>query len=261
MNWYDYPVTVPFNNPNYDVLLGGSHDLDVGTPPNTPITAILAGKVSSLTFPQWGIQLGIALDKPYNGAPFMAFLHLAAIRPGLVVGSTINPGDLIAWSGGCNYDRQYDGSSNPTGQNFTNSPKQSSQPQTGIALMRGPEYGVGEGWTIKPDTKLDPTSLLDVARVAQTRTTHMEQQMLDIWNMFMQGIGEKALNYDSGIANSWKQHYATVNAGSPLGPEQATVNWSGRSINVQYFSGGLRCEWDNTSGGASWYDYLNRRVI
>jgi hypothetical protein len=235
--------------------------MDVGTPPNTPITAILAGMVSSLTFPSWGIQLGIALNTPYNGAPFMAFLHLAATRPGLVVGSRINPGDLIAWSGGCTDARQYDGSSNPTGHNFLNSPEQSSQPQTGIALMRGPEYGVGAGWTTKPDPRLNPTSLLGIARIAETRNVYMERQMLDVWNMFSKALGEKPQNYDTGIAASWREHYATVNAGSPFGPEQPSIDWAGRSINIQYFTGGLRCEWDNANGGAAWYDYFNRRVI
>lgn len=89
----------------------------------------------------------------------------------------------------------------------------------------------------------------------------MERQMLDTWNQFLEGIGETAPPYDSGIALSYRQHFATVNPGSPLGPEKASVDWSGKSINVMQFAGGLRCEWDNVNGGASWYDYLHRRII
>jgi hypothetical protein len=162
MNWYEYPICVPFNDPNYDVQYGGSHDLDVATPPNTPITALLPGTISNVGTPVGGMQVGVKLDTAYHGIPYMNYLHLSAVRPGLSVGEHINAWDIIGWSGGCTEASQYAGTSNPTGHNFLNTPDQSSRPQTGIALMYGPEYGVGAGWTPKPDPALDPTSLLHV---------------------------------------------------------------------------------------------------
>jgi len=162
MNWYEYPICVPFNDPNYDVQYGGSHDLDVATPPNTTITALLPGTISNVGTPVWGMQVGVKLDTPYHGIPYMNYLHLSAVRPGLSAGVHINAGEIIGWSGGCNYASQYQGTSNPTGKNFTNPISESSRLQTGIALMRAPGHGQGVGWTDRPDPTLDPTSLLHV---------------------------------------------------------------------------------------------------
>ena len=159
--WYANRITVPFGDPSYDTAYGGAHDLDIGLVLNTPITAILPGTVVSITSPTWGQQIGIKLDVPFSGAPYMAFLHLSAVNPVLQVGSHVNVGDLIGWSGGATNPLQYLGTSNPTGTNFVDTSSQSSQPQVGIALMRGPEYGVGAGWTSTPDPTLDPTPLLN----------------------------------------------------------------------------------------------------
>jgi N-acetylmuramoyl-L-alanine amidase len=91
-------------------------------------------------------------------------------------------------------------------------------------------------------------------------TKYMLQQMLDTWCLFLEGVGRPTLPYDTGIAVSWKANYPKFNAGSPLGPEKKSVSWSGRSIQIQYFSGGYRCEWDNGSGVANWYDCFNQAV-
>lgn len=262
--WFMYPITVPFGNPNYDIALGGSHDLDVGTPPNTPVTALLSGIVSNISAPSWGKQVCLALDLPFNNIPYMAYLHLAAVNPLLEVGSHIGVGEVIGWSGGCTAAAQYAGTSNLTGANFLNLPSQSSQPQTGIALMWGPEYGLGAGWKTFPpiDMTLDPTTIILKARAKymQSQVSAMEQQMLDIWNMFMEGIGEKPVPYTTGIAASWKFHYIHLNAGSPLGPEKKSVDWQGNSIQIQYFTGGLRCEWNNATGTPRWYDIHNSQI-
>ena len=89
---------------------------------------------------------------------------------------------------------------------------------------------------------------------------HMNQQMKDIWNMFLAGIGQPTVPYTTGIAVSWQQQYQHINAGSPLGPEKRTVDWQDTSIQVQYFSGGLRCEWNNVTSTPAWFDAFNRRV-
>ncbi len=89
---------------------------------------------------------------------------------------------------------------------------------------------------------------------------HMEQQMQDVWDMFLAGINQPLVPYTTGIATSWKQQYQQINAGSPLGPEKQSVDWQGNSIQIQYFSGGLRCEWSNATSTPAWYDAFNRRV-
>jgi hypothetical protein len=164
MQWYDYPICVPFGDPNYDSGYGGAHDMDVQTPPNTPITALLPGTVRAVRRPSWGISIGIELDQAHNGVPYMGYLHLAAVN--VVEGQHVNAGDLIAWSGGCNTRAQYGATTNPKGEYFTNDSSQSSQPQTGIALMYGPVYGEGAGWFTIPPVKweLDPTPLILNAR-------------------------------------------------------------------------------------------------
>jgi hypothetical protein len=170
MQWYDYPICVPFGDPNYDSGYGGAHDMDVQTPPNTPITALLPGTVRAIRRPSWGISIGIELDQRYNGVPYMGYLHLAAVN--VVEGQHVNKGDLIAWSGGCNTRAQYGNTTNPKGEYFTNDSSQSSQPQTGIALMYGPVYGEGAGWFTIPPVKweLDPTPLILDARKTSKRT-------------------------------------------------------------------------------------------
>lgn len=240
MRWYEYEICVPFNNPDYDAALGGSHDLDVATPPNTPITALLSGTVSSSSAPSWGKQLGIKLDTPYRGIEFMAYLHLAAVNV-FPVGSRISANQVIGWSGGCNTPEQYAGTSNPTGQNFCNPPSQSSRPQTGIALMRGPEYGVGAGWTTAPDPALDPTPLLEAARagvnVATVPFTDREKQL---WGR----LENVPLNESFAIPQSWvaalrRTHYF----GPPVEPEVD---------GTQAFSCAY-AKWDPKTGIVHWF--------
>jgi hypothetical protein len=159
--WYMNRICVPFNNPNFDTQYGGAHDMDVRTPLGTPITSIVSGTVSSVTHPTWGWQIGIKLDEPIDKAPYFAYLHLGAVRPGLAIGRHVAFGDLIAYSGGANSAAQLgDKTSTQFGPQFIDASSQSSQPQTGFALMRGPEYGVGDGWTKLPDPALDPTPML-----------------------------------------------------------------------------------------------------
>lgn len=165
--WYMWDTVVPFGNPNYDAGLGGAHDMDVGAPPNYPVTLLLPGTISDISAPSWGKQLCVKLDSPVNGVPYMGYLHLSAIKPGLSVGQHISAGQLIGWVGGGNSDSQYLGTTNPTGSNFINSPDMSSRTQVGVALHRGPAYG-GAGWEIFPpvDWSLDATPIIEAARKA-----------------------------------------------------------------------------------------------
>lgn len=160
MAWYNAPVSVPFGNPNYDVGMGGSHDMDLKEPLDTPITALRSGTVVGISAPPWGRQVDIQMDEPIGRVPYYSFLHLDAVDPGVHLGSRLNVGDLVGWSGGANVDP---GGTAPTGAlHFLNPASQSSQPQVGISLQYGPHYGSGKGWVnpISDYPELNPMPLL-----------------------------------------------------------------------------------------------------
>ena len=164
---------VPFGNPNYDAEYGGAHDLDVNPPPNHPVTALLPGRIVDLSEPPWGKQVGIELDQPYKpDVRYMAFLHLSAINPDLRMHQHVEKGDSIGWVGGANDPRQYGDTTNPTGENFTNHPSESSQIQVGVALMRVEQYGITDfnKWIPKGskpiEWELDPSQIIYDARKA-----------------------------------------------------------------------------------------------
>ncbi|HJT56760.1 MAG TPA: hypothetical protein VJ761_09710 [Ktedonobacteraceae bacterium] len=170
--WFMFDFTIRFGDSLSNVQLGGAHDLDIGAPPNYKVTALLPGRISSITDGTnghviWGKQVGIELAQPYKGKiRFMGYLHLSAVDPGLRVGQPISEGDTIGWVGGASSHAQYAATSNPTGHNFLNTPDQSSRTQVGVALMRGPEYGHGAGWVEFPpvDWDLDATQIILDAR-------------------------------------------------------------------------------------------------
>jgi len=212
MNWYDYPVVVPFGNTNYDSVLGGSHDLDVKPPPNHPITALLSGTVCDISAPSWGKQVGIKLDVAYNAIEYCAHLHLSAINPALSIGKHVQVGDVIGWCGGATSQSQYAGTFNPTGQNFLNDASMSSQVQAGFALMRGPVYGSGAGWITFPpiDFSLDPTAIILAARkgVPVSDNKAQDEYIIFLWELSKLALNAMGLNVpprDSGIFNYWVQ--------------------------------------------------------
>lgn len=248
MFWYEYPVSVPFGNANYDAHLGGSHDMDVATPPNMPITALVPGVISDISAPPWGKQVCLKVEG--FAAPYMAYLHLAAVNPALKIGQGIKDGDVIGWSGGCTLPSQYNGTSNPTSQNFLNTSDMSSQPQTGIALMRGPVYGSGAGWTPFPpiDSTLDPEPLLKHL-VSQMLPDYQQIALDSMWCAIFRDLAR-----GTGIYHSWLEKART---GTFFGPtitrEIAGHTWGGKTCIRQYFMGGW-CEWIN--GAAFWYKYV-----
>lgn len=164
--WYKYPINIPYGNKEYDVLLGGSHDLCVETPLSTPITALLAGTITDISSPSWGHQVCLRLDHQWkNQVSYMAYLHLGTVNPALKVGSHVNGGDLLGYSGGANH-----GSFNtPFGPGLINAEFMSSQPQTGVALMNGPIYGTGAGWDPLNEV-LDPTDIVKAGPVLPVDT-------------------------------------------------------------------------------------------
>jgi hypothetical protein len=101
--WYEYGYGLKFKRG--DVGIGGEHGADFDTPLFTPITALLPGFIS-------GIQLGCGfcqavtwkLKTPHNGVHYMYNIHLAAIAPGIQIGTSIDAGTLIGYSGGATDD-------------------------------------------------------------------------------------------------------------------------------------------------------------
>lgn len=278
MQWFEYPICVPFGNVNYDSGLGGSHDMDVQPPANTVVTALVAGTICDLSSPSWGKQVGVELDTPVNDVPYMAYLHLSAINPALSIGEHIVEGTIIGWTGGAYEAAMYNGTNNPTGENFLNDVSMSSQIQVGIALMRGPIYGSGAGWKVFPpiDESLNPGSLIDNAINAlnppqppvQGPSAGMLQQMSDVWshnpiNMLEtylvamgipvpHGVG---INDMTGIAGVWKRLYPKYNLGSPLGLEIATTDWNNNPIQLQEFAYGV-VTWSLQTGSARVWNAL-----
>jgi hypothetical protein len=123
----------------------------------------------------------------------MAYLHLSNYNPNLRMNPRVEKGDLIGWVGGANHPWQYDGTSNPTGMNFTNNPDFSSQIQVGVALMRGEIYG---GNTFKKwppiEWELDPSQIIYDARKA-----YLEGDMLLITDEFAK------LHFEEKDKNRW----------------------------------------------------------
>lgn len=242
MLWFQYPIGVPFGNPNYDVQFGGSHDMTILAPPNVPVTCLRTGSISSITSPSWGKQVGVQLFRPVNGNPYMSYLHLSAVNPALSVGDIVSTGDLIGWVGGANNDAQYLGTTNPTGSNFLNDPIMSSQVQVGIALMRGPEYGVGAGWVTFPpiDTTLDPSSLI-------SSINYMRNAFETEWT----SIIPTAMLFSGIASQAWRDYQAGHFRGPALSPEISKTikglpltDWSGKPIILQTTPRG-RYEWSN----------------
>ncbi len=200
--WFMFEICVPFGNPNFDAEFGGAHDLDIGAPPNHPVTALLPGTIISITKPppDWGEQVGVRLDEPFNGIPNMAYLHLSAVNPALAVGQHVSEGHLIGWVGGANHEAQYLGTSNPTGSNFVNKPFQSSRVQVGVALMRGKQFGIEDFHQWPPvETELDPTEIiLDARRRPFGPHIEGEDDMLQITHPFA------AAHFTQIAENRWR---------------------------------------------------------
>lgn len=164
--WYSYPFGNLFGQG--DPGIGGEHGTDIETPPDTPITFLLSGRITDISSPDWGKQVTWKLDTPYKGIPYAYQIHLDAVNPDLRVGMHVNAGDLMGWSGGENSLNQLNGATNPTGQHFVDSAYMSGGPHTEFGFSYGPVYGSGAGFAnIASHPELNPLDFLNEVRSGQ----------------------------------------------------------------------------------------------
>jgi hypothetical protein len=228
--WFQADIGVPPCDPNYDVGLGGSHDMTFLADANTVVTSVVSGTVSDISAPSWGKQVGILLDHPVGDIKWFHYLHLSATNPLLAVGKYVSIGDTIGWVGGGHTQADYAGTSNPTGKNFCNSTDMSSQVQVGIALMRGPAYG-GTGWQNFPpiDTSLNPYPLV------QSYITKAKQ-FDTYWSQGYGAVGDDVwYARDSGICSIVKWGFLLGRYGlqKPNTDEFLNIDWNGRDTLMQ----------------------------
>lgn len=273
--WFMYPNRFQWGDTSFDVGLGGPHDIDILAPANYPVTSIVSGTISDISAPSWGKQVGVALDVPVNGIGWFHYLHLSATNPALSVGQRVNIGDLIGWVGGATSPSQYDGTSNPTGSNFLNSPDQSDSIQVGVALMNGPAYG-GPGWQVFPpiNPALNPQPIIDAARTLYTQlnppstpppTPNFKAQQFEaVWKTTQLGLKW----HGSGLYLARLAAFMTGKLGActPTQDEQTVsidgvtiTDWTGKDIKWQRYDDGSHGEWTDTGGGKI-YDTFGRPV-
>lgn len=97
--WYDFDIKsdLGYGNPPSTY-----NNTDVETPPDTPITAPLAGTITQGGYFDWGGQWTIKVDNPsaINGHRDYFVIHLDALNPNLKVGQHIEQGTFLGYSGG-----------------------------------------------------------------------------------------------------------------------------------------------------------------
>lgn len=103
------------------------HGNDLGMQFHTPITDLLGGSVTDVSYHPWGGQVGILSSLPGQGSFITYYQHLDTIDPSIQVGSNVLAGQLLGLSGG-----QLSGGLHP------NSPQYSSGPHV--------EFGINAPW-------------------------------------------------------------------------------------------------------------------
>lgn len=152
--WWTFPRIDNYGAPD---PFGGfpKPDSNIQLPDGYPVTALLSGTVSGINsptgaVPDWGAVVTIKLDNAINPiATHSAYLHLAGVAPGVALGSHINVGDLIGYSGG----------SLAAG---------TQKVPLGFALYNGDYYGFGPTWAqFLGSPALNMTPLLNAASGGQ----------------------------------------------------------------------------------------------
>lgn len=76
--------------------------------------------------------------------------------------------------------------------------------------------------------------------------------MQDTWTSYANSVGKQPLDFNSRIAQVWKNRYPLQNFGSPMYAYQS-IDWQGNQIEVMYFTGGVRAEHDTKSDAVRFY--------
>lgn len=140
--WYQFT-----NLHNYGV--GPEHGTDLETPPDTPMTAILAGTVTDVGYYPWGGQITWQLDNPSaaHGVPYEYIIHLDAINPQIKKGSHLDAGTFLGYSGGELPGQVGNAPQLPVGySHHATDPQYSTGWHEEIGLTYGPVYGTGSGY-------------------------------------------------------------------------------------------------------------------
>jgi hypothetical protein len=145
--WYKYPVTVPH---------GGNEDgIDLGTPNDTPLTALYGGKVIDARYYPWGGQVFLAVP----GANFSeGFLHLDQIS--VQPGQTIAPGQQVGTSGGGVGDYLEKNGQVVRATSQADFGSHSSGYHMEYDLFQGQDIGTVEMAVGNPARQIDPTSVI-----------------------------------------------------------------------------------------------------
>ena len=174
--WYEYDYGLLFGQG--DPGIGGEHGTDFNTPLFTPITALLPGTISGIqTNVDYGHTVTWRLDTPYNGVPYMYNIHLAALAPGIQIGTHIDAGTVIGYSGGATpesvaSDLAQTPYSLPAGlSNFLDSPVESGGAHAEVGFTYNSTYGEGTGFYpgyLQAHPELNPKEFLDTIRAERT---------------------------------------------------------------------------------------------
>jgi len=111
--WYAYPITHGFYSSYDPKVFDTPHwAVDIGTPLDTPITAIKSGNVVQADYAPWGGEVFI---KPDDGSTEYYYYHFDVNE--VKAGQHVNAGDLVGLSGG-----QNSGGSHPISSEWSTGP-------------------------------------------------------------------------------------------------------------------------------------------
>jgi hypothetical protein len=170
--WYEYDYGLLFGQG--DTGIGGEHGTDFNTPLFTPITALLPGTISGMQNDvDYGLTVTWKLDTPHNGVPYMYAIHLAALAPGIQIGTHINVGTVLGYSGGATPESLAGDLANtpyqlPAGlSNYLDGPQSSGGAHVEVGFTYNSNYGTGPGFNagfLQQHPELNPKEFLDMIR-------------------------------------------------------------------------------------------------
>lgn len=140
--WYLYPVTQDYGQ-------NGETGIDIGTPVHTPLTAILGGTVSDVSYHAYGWQ--VVVDVPTRMGQFIKETLIHMDQVAVRVGQQVQPGSFLGLSGG---------------EPPLTSPKYSSGPHTELDFFTGTPFA---SQAINPDAVFRALGNTTVQSAPQTQ--------------------------------------------------------------------------------------------